>query len=94
MLDPKVLKSYQDASIDIKWYQSEAYQKSHQLDMSMEALSNTIGNMPKLLESLMMLDVYINSSETSDEMKVKYRKMRDGLYAKFTDALIAIGGQE
>lgn len=90
MLDPKVLKSYMNASRDVKFYQSEGYGQIHDLSLKMEELNATVEGLPKLMETLMMADIYMNSADLGDEVKAKFKQVRTETYNKVAEALIAL----
>lgn len=90
MIDPKVLKRYMDASRDVKFYQSESYGQIHDLSLRMEELNATIESLPKLMETLMMADIYMNSTDISDEVRAQFVRMRSETYNKVAKALTAL----
>lgn len=90
MIDTEILKRYMNASRDAKFYQSEDYGQIHDLSVRMEEMNGTIKGLPKLMETLMMADIYMNSAELSDEVKAQFKQVREDAYSKIAKALIAL----
>lgn len=92
MIDSKAMKSYMNASRDARFYQTEDYGQVHDLGLRMEELHATIEILPKLMETLMMADIYMNSTDINEDVKVKFKQVREETYNKVAEALIALAG--